>query len=113
MKTPLTKKEVYELIEERCSNSFILNYKRVKKPWKLNELIYCLELIDFNEDIHIDINTNDGKLYQIGSYREGPAYTPACDRNKTVNIVGFESYLLNEDDPEEGYANLLIIEEVK
>ena len=113
MKQQLTKKEAYEIIEERCSNSFILNSKHVEKPWKLNTLIYCLELIDFYEDVHIDINTKDGRLLPIGSYKEGPAYIPVCDRNKTVNIVDFESYLLNEDDPEEGYAYLLIIEEVK
>ena len=113
MKKPLTKKEVYKLIEEKCSNSFVLNSKRIETPWKLNTLIYCLELIDFNEDIHININTNDGGFYPIGSYKEGPAYIPACDRDKMVNIVDFESYCLNEDDPEEGYAYLLIIEEVK
>lgn len=113
MKNPLTKKEAYELIRKRCSNSFVLHSKHVETPWKLNMLIYCLELIDFNEDIHININTNDGEFFPVGSHREGPAFVPACDRERMVNIVDFESYLINEDDPNEGYTNLLIVEEVK
>lgn len=112
MKQPLTKTEIYGKIEEICRDSTILKPRNLKIPWRTNLLLYCLETLDYEYGIHVDINTTEGAYIPVRRYNCEPTFVPTSTRAKDVRIVDLETYAINEDDLEEGYVYILIVEEV-
>lgn len=106
----LTKKMIYKNMLEVCSKSNVLkNVTEVERTWRLNDLIYCLELLDYNCNIQVQINTQSGMYIPIdGSI---PVYIPASLRSQMVDVVDLEIYKEDEDDEKSRDIYLLIVQE--
>ena len=110
MKQPLTKTEIYKNISEICEGDTILQNQKIEDVWTINSLLYCLEWLDYDYGIHVDINTIYGMYIPVRRYNDPPVFVPASIRNKKALIVDVESYPVTDD--EENYIYLFIIKEV-
>lgn len=111
MKQPLTKTEIYKNISEICEGDTILQNQKIEDTWTINSLLYCLEWLDYDYGVHVDINTTYGMYIPVRKYNDPPVFIPASIRNKKAIITDVESYPVDTDD-EENYIYLFIIKEV-
>ena len=113
MKEALSKEQVYEyMLEIAKTSSVIGRIDTLDTPWILNLLIYCLEKLDKDYNIHVDINTTSGYYVPVRETGGDPTFVTSKVRHMTVKISDFEAYLINEDTPYEEWKYLLIVEEV-
>lgn len=113
MKEALSKEQVYEYMLEIAKTSNVIGrIDTLDGPWILNYLIYCLEKLDKDYNIHVDINITSGYYVPVRETGGDPTFVTSEVRHITVRISDFEAYLINEETPCEEWKYLLIVEEV-
>ena len=114
----MNKEEVYALIDEQASRLSVIRNKKHTDEWIINELIYCLEHIDYEATTHLNIQLESTSIPISGGY---PVFVPSDIRAKHIKIVDVEVYNIPCDisDIDEEYIEgerpmyIIIIEEVK
>lgn len=114
MKEVLSKEQVYEYMRAIAKTSSIIGrIDTIDEPWILNYLIYCLEKLDKDYNIHVDIDIKSGYFIPVRETGGDPTFVSSGIRHMTVKISDFEAYLINDDTPYEEWKYLLIVEEVQ
>lgn len=114
----MNKEEIYALIDDQASRLSIIRNKRHTDKWTVNELIYCLEYIDYEATTYLTIQLDNTSIPISGG---SPVFIPADIRGKSVKIVDVEVYNIPCDisDIDEEYIEgerpmyIIIVEEVK
>lgn len=114
----MNKEEVYALINEQASRLSVIKNKKHTDKWTVNELIYCLECIDYEATTYLTIQLDSTSIPISGGC---PVFTPTDIRRKSVKIVDVEVYSMSCDisDIDEEYIEgerpmyIIVVEEVK
>lgn len=113
----MNKEEVYALINEQASRLSVIKNKKHTDKWTVNELIYCLEYIDYEATTYLTIQLDSTSIPISGG---SPVFVPTDVRRKNVKIVDIEVYNTPCDisDTDEEYIEgerptyIIIVEEV-
>lgn len=114
----MNKKEIYALIDEQASRLSVIKNKKHTDKWTVNELIYCLEYIDYEATTYLTIQLDDFSIPISGG---SPVFIPTDIRRKRVKIVDIEVYNIPCDigDIDEEYIEgekpmyIIVVEEVQ
>ena len=114
----MKKEEVYALINEQASKLFVIKNKKHTDKWTVNELIYCLEYIDYEATTYLTIQLDNTSIPISGG---SPVFVSTDIRRKNVKIVDVEVYNIPCDisDIDEEYIEgerpmyIIVVEEVK
>lgn len=114
----MNKEEVYALINEQAGRLSVIKNKKHTDKWTVNELIYCLEYIDYEATTYLTIQLDSTSIPISGG---SPVFVPTDIRRKNVKIVDIEVYNTPCDisDTDEEYIEgerptyIIIVEEVK
>lgn len=114
----MNKEEVYALINEQASRLSVIKNKKHTDKWAVNELIYCLEYIDYEATTYLTIQLDSTSIPISGG---SPVFVPTDVRRKNIKIVDVEVYNTPCDisDTDEEYIEgerptyIIIVEEVK
>lgn len=114
----MNKEEIYALINDQASRLSVIRNKKHTDRWTVNELIYCLEYIDYEATIYLTIQLDSTSIPISGG---SPVFVPTNIREKSVKIVDVEVYNIPCDisDIDEEYVEgerpmyIIIVEEVK
>ena len=114
----MNKEEVYDLINEQAGRLSVIKNKKHTDWWTVNELIYCLEYIDYEATTYLTIQLDDFSIPISGG---SPVFVPTDIRGKRVKIVDVEVYNTPCDisDIDEEYIEgerpmyIIVVEEVK
>lgn len=113
----MNKEEVYALIDNQASRLSIIRNKTHESKWTVNELIYCLEYIDYEATTYLTIQLDSTSIPISGG---SPVFVPTDIRRKSVRIVDVEVYNIPCDisDIDEEYVEgekpmyIIVVEEV-
>lgn len=113
----MNKEEIYALIDEQASRLSVIKNKKHTDKWTVNELIYCLEYIDYEATTYLTIQLDNTSIPISGG---SPVFVPTDIRRKNVKIVDVEVYNIPCDisDIDEEYIEgerpmyIIIVEEV-
>ena len=113
----MNKEEIYALIDEQASRLSVIKNKTHASEWTVNELIYCLEYIDYEATTYLTIQLDSTSIPISGG---SPVFIPADIRGKSVKIVDVEVYNIPCDisDIDEEYTEdekpmyIIVVEEV-
>ena len=112
----MNKEEVYALINEQASRLSVIKDKKHTDKWTVNELIYCLEYIDYEATTYLTIQLDSISIPISGG---SPVFVSTDIRRRSVKIIDVEVYNIPCDisdiDEEyiEGPVYIIIVEEVK
>ena len=114
----MNKEEIYALIDEQASRLSVIKNKKHTDKWTVNELIYCLEYIDYEATTYLTIQLDSTSIPISGG---SPVFVPTDVRRKNIKIVDIEVYNTPCDisDTDEEYIEgerptyIIIVEEVK
>ena len=113
----MNKEEIYALIDEQASRLSVIKNKRHTDKWTINELIYCLEYIDYETTTYLTIQLDSTSIPISGGC---PVFVLTDIRRKSVKIVDVEVYNISCDisDIDEEYVEgersmyIIVVEEV-
>lgn len=114
----MNKEEIYVLINDQASRLSVIRNKRHTDKWTVNELIYCLEYIDYETATDLSIQLETTSIPISGA---SPVFVPSNIRAKHIKIIDVEVYNISCDisDIDEEYIEgekpmyIIIVEEVK
>ena len=114
----MNKEEIYALIDNQASRLTVIRNKKHTDEWTVNELIYCLEYIDYETATNLSIQLETTSIPISGA---SPVFVPSNIRAKHIKIVDVEVYNIPYDisDVDEEYIEgekpmyIIIVEEVK
>lgn len=114
----MNKEEVYTLINEQANRLSVIKNKKHTDKWTVNELIYCLEYIDYEATTDLTIQLDSTSIPISGGC---PVFVPADIRAKHIKIIDVEVYNIPCDisDIDEEYIEgerpmyIIVVEEVK
>ena len=114
----MNKEEIYALIDEQASRLPVIRNKEHTDEWVVNELIYCLEYIDYETTTALSIQLESTSIPISGRC---PVFVPSNIRAKHIRIIDVEVYNIpcGISDIDEEYIEcekpmyIIIIEEVK
>ena len=114
----MNKEEIYALIDEQASGLSVIRNKKHTDEWTVNELIYCLEYIDYEATTYLNIQLESTSIPVSGG---SPVFVPSNIRAKHIKIIDVEVYNIPCDisDTDEEYIEgerptyIIIVEEVK
>lgn len=114
----MNKEEIYALIDDQTSRLSVIRNKKHTDEWTVNELIYCLEYIDYEATTYLTIQLDSTSIPISGG---SPVFVPTNIREKNIKIVDVEVYNIPCDisDIDEEYIEgerpmyIIVIEEVK
>lgn len=114
----MNKEEIYALIDDQASRLFAIKNRKHTDEWTINELIYCLEYIDYETTTDFSIRLESTGIPITGGY---PVLIPSDIRAKHIKIIDVEIYNIPCDisDIDEEYIEgerpmyIIIVEEVK
>ena len=113
----MNKEEIYALIDDQASRLSVIKNKKHTDKWSVNELIYCLEYIDYESTTYLSIQLDNTSIpISCGC----PVFVPSDIRRKSVKIVDVEVYNIPCDigDIDEEYIEgekpmyIIFVEEV-
>ena len=110
----MNKEEIYALIDNQASKLAVIRNKKHTDEWTVNELMYCLEYIDYKTTTDLSIQLESVSIpISCGS----PVFVPSNIRAKHIKIVDVEVYNIGDTDEEfmedEKSVYIIIVEEVK
>lgn len=112
----MNKEEIYALIDEQASRLSVIRNKRHTDKWTVNELMYCLEYIDYEATTYLTIQLDNTSIPISGRC---PVFVSSGIRRKSVKIVDVEVYDIPcdiSDDEEyiegEKPMYIIVVEEV-
>ena len=85
------KQYILDLIQSQIDESQILRSKTLKGVWTINELIYCLERIQYDVTIEFSIWI-DGPSICVPIDNALPVFVDCKTREKKVKITSIEIY---------------------
>ena len=114
----MNKEEIYALIDNQASRLTVIRNKKHTDEWTVNELMYCLEYIDYETTTYLNIQLESDSIPISG---RSPVFVPSNIRAKHIKIVDVEVYNIPYDisDVDEEYIEgekpmyIIIVEEVK
>ena len=114
----MNKDEVLNLINNQAKNLTVLKNKTTSSEWSINELIYCLEYLDYEITMCLNIQIDGGISIPISGGI--PCFVPSHIRAKNIKITDVEIYNVTCDisDIDEEYIEgekpvyIIIVEEV-
>ena len=114
----MNKEEIYALIDNQASRLTVIRNKKHTDEWTVNELIYCLEYIDYETATNLSIQLETTSIPISGA---SPVFVPSNIRAKHIKIIDVEVYNIPCDisDVDEEYIEgekpiyIIIVEEVK
>lgn len=114
----MNEEEIYALIDEQASRLSVIKNKKHTDKWTVNELIYCLEYIDYEATTYLTIQLDSISIPISGG---SPVFVSTDIRGKSIKIVDVEVYSIPCDisDIDEEYIEgerpiyIIIVEEVK
>lgn len=114
----MNKEEIYALIDNQASRLTVIRNKKHTDEWTVNELIYCLEYIDYETATDLSIQLETTSIPISGA---SPVFVPSNIRAKHIKIIDVEVYNISYDisDIDEEYIEgekpmyIIIVEEVK
>ena len=114
----INKEEIYALIDDQASRLSVIRNKKHTDEWTVNELIYCLEYIDYETTTDLSIQLESTSIPISGGC---PVFIPSNIRAKHIKIIDVEIYNIPCDisDIDEEYIEgerpmyIIIVEEVK
>lgn len=114
----MNKEEIYALIDEQASRLSAIKNKKHTDEWVVNELMYCLEYIDYETTTDLSIQLESTSIPISGAC---PVFVPSNIRAKHIRIIDVEIYNISCDisDIDEEYIEgerpmyIIIVEEVK
>ena len=114
----MNKEEIYALIDDQASRLSVIRNKKHTDEWTINELIYCLEYIDYETTTDLSIQLESTSIPISGGC---PIFIPSNIRAKHIKIIDVEVYNIPCDisDIDEEYIEgerpmyIIIVEEVK
>lgn len=114
----MNKEEIYTLINKQASKLSVIKNKKHTDNWTVNELIYCLEYIDYEATTYLTIQLDSTSIPISGGC---PVFVPSDIRIKNIKIVDVEVYNIPCDisDIDEEYVEgerpmyIIIVKEVK
>ena len=116
----LTKQNIINKIKEAQKSSVLKGDMGLDRTWTINELIYCLELIQGKTDLMFNINIeNTGMSIPVAIHV--PIWVNISSRAKRVKIVDVEIEEVTHDSidnnyeyaDEIDYVYLIIVKEVE
>ena len=114
----MNKEEIYALIDDQASRLSVIKNRKHTDEWTINELIYCLEYIDYEATTYLTIQLDGTSIPISGGC---PVFVPSGIRARHVKIIDVEIYSTTCDisDIDEEYIEgerpmyIIIVEEVK
>ena len=114
----MNREEVYALIDNQASKLTVIRNKKHTDEWTVNELIYCLEYIDYETATDLSIQLETTSIPISGA---SPVFVPSNIRAKHIKIIDVEVYNIPCDisDIDEEYIEgekpmyIIIVEEIK
>ena len=110
----MDKEEIYALIDDQASRLSVIKNKKHTDEWTINELIYCLEYIDYETTTYLNIQLESISIPISGV---SPVFVPSYIRAKHIKIVDVEVYNIGDTDEEsmedKKSMYIIIVEEVK
>ena len=114
----MNKEEIYALIDNQASRLTVIRTKKHTDEWTVNELMYCLEYIDYETATDLSIQLETTSIPISGA---SPVFVPSNIRAKHIKIIDVEVYniLCDISDVDEEYIEgekpmyIIIVEEVK
>lgn len=110
----MNREEVYTLIDNQASKLTVIRNKKHTDEWTVNELIYCLEYIDYETATDLSIQLETTSIPISGA---SPVFVPSHIRAKHIKIVDVEVYNISDTDEEsmedKKSMYIIIVEEVK
>lgn len=114
----MNKEEIYALIDNQASKLTVIRNKKHTDEWTVNELMYCLEYIDYETTTYLNIQLESDSIPISG---KSPVFVPSNIRAKHIKIIDVEVYNIPCDisDIDEEYIEgekpmyIIIVEEVK
>lgn len=114
----MNKEEIYALIDDQASKLSVIRNKKHTDEWSINELIYCLEYIDYEVTTCLNIQLESISIPISG---RSPVFVSSNIRTKHIKIIDVEVYNVPCDisDTDEEYVEgerpiyIIIVEEVK
>ena len=85
----MNKEEIYALIDEQASRLSVIKNKTHASEWTINELIYCLEYIDYEATTYLTIQLDSTSIPISGA---SPVFVSTGIRMKNIKIVDVEVY---------------------
>lgn len=104
----LNKQEILNKIAKFADTSVVLKGKKVNDVWTINELVYCLEMIERNCHLHLSINTDNGLYVPVEDAI--PTFIDTKTRGTKVTIEDIEYEDVYNDGSYEEY--LVIVKTV-
>lgn len=113
----MNKEEIYTLIDDQASKLSVIRNKKHTDKWTVNELIYCLEYIDYEATTYLTIQLDSTSIPISGG---SPVFVSTDIRGKNIKIVDVEVYNIPCDigDIDEEYIEgekpiyIIVVEEV-
>lgn len=114
----MNKEEIYALIDNQASRLTVIRNKKHTDEWTVNELMYCLEYINYETTTYLNIQLESISIPISGA---SPVFVPLNIRAKHIKIIDVEVYNIPCDisDIDEEYIEgekpmyIIIVEEVK
>ena len=114
----MNREEIYALIDDQASRLSAIKDKKHTDKWTINELIYCLEYIDYEATTYLSIQLESTSIPISGGC---PVFIPSNIRAKHIKIIDVETYNIpyDIDNIDEEYIEderpmyIIIVEEVK
>lgn len=110
----MNKEEIYALIDNQASRLTVIRNKKHTDEWTVNELMYCLEYIDYETATYLNIQLESISIPISGV---SPVFVPSYIRAKHIKIVDVEVYDIGDTDEEsmedKKSMYIIIVEEVK
>ena len=114
----MNKEEIYALINNQASRLTVIRNKKHTDEWTVNELMYCLEYINYETTTDLNIQIESISIPISGG---SPVFVPSNIRAKHIKIIDVEVYNISCDisDVNEEYIEgekpiyIIIVEEVK
>ena len=110
----MNREEVYALIDNQASKLTVIRNKKHIDEWTVNELMYCLEYIDYETTTYLNIQLESISIPISGV---SPVFVPSYIRAKHIKIVDVEVYNIGDTDEEsmedKKSMYIIIVEEVK
>ena len=85
----MNKEEIYALIDDQASRLSVIRNKKHTDKWTVNELIYCLEYIDYEATTYLTIQLDSVSIPISGG---SPVFVSTNIRGKNIKIVDVEVY---------------------
>lgn len=114
----MDKEEIYALIDDQASRLSVIRNKKHTDEWTVNELIYCLEYIDYEATTYLNIQLESTSIPISGGC---PVFVSSNIRAKHIKIIDVEVYNIPCDisGTDEEYIEgekpmyIIIVEEVR